>query len=53
LFLKWIADRLDGKAPQAIECGEVPIERLTDAQLYGRYRSCSTFAALSGYRLTL
>jgi hypothetical protein len=32
--IREIADRLDGKAPQAIECGDVPIERLTDAQLY-------------------
>lgn len=32
--IREIVDRLDGKAPQAIECGEVPIERLTDAQLY-------------------
>ena len=27
------ADRLHGKPAQAIECGDVPIERLTDSQL--------------------
>ena len=28
-----LVDRLDGKATQAIECADVPIERLTDEQL--------------------
>ena len=31
--IREIADRLDGKAPQAIEVGDVPLERLTDEQL--------------------
>jgi hypothetical protein len=32
--IREFVDRLDGKATQAIECGDVSIERLTDAQLY-------------------
>ena len=31
--IREIADRLDGKAPQAVEVGDVPFDRLTDAQL--------------------
>jgi hypothetical protein len=31
--IREIADRLDGKAPQALEVGDVPFDRLTDAQL--------------------
>jgi hypothetical protein len=33
LIFREIAVRLDGKPAQAIECGDVPIERLTDSQL--------------------
>jgi hypothetical protein len=29
-----VADRLDGKLAQAIECGDAPVTQLTDAQLY-------------------
>ena len=36
-----IADRLDGKPAQAIECGDVPIERLTDSQLNATRISCA------------
>ena len=32
--IREIADRLDGKAVQAIDYGEVSVEQLTDAQLY-------------------
>jgi hypothetical protein len=32
--IRELVDRLEGKATQAIECSDVPIERLTDAQLY-------------------
>jgi hypothetical protein len=32
--IREIADRLDGKPAQAVEVGDVPPERLTDAQLY-------------------
>ena len=31
--IRELVDRLDGKATQAIECADVPIERLTDEQL--------------------
>ena len=31
--IREIADRLDGKAPQAMEVGDVPLGRLTDEQL--------------------
>ena len=31
--IREIADRLDGKAAQALEVGDVPLDLLTDAQL--------------------
>ena len=32
--IREIADRLDGRPAQAVEVGDVPVDRLTDEQLY-------------------
>jgi len=42
-----VIDRLDGKARQAVECGDAPIERLPDSQLYEIAAGCVTGAWLA------
>jgi hypothetical protein len=39
--IQQIADRLDGKPTQAIECGDAPVEAMTDQQLMAIARSGS------------
>jgi hypothetical protein len=33
-YIHELINRLDGKAVQAVDYGEVPVEKMTDAQLY-------------------
>lgn len=37
--IKEVGDRLDGKCAQAIECGDVTVDKLTDAELHALIRS--------------
>jgi hypothetical protein len=51
--IRELADRLDGKAPQAVDCGPITFERLTDAQLHAIASGMDPLALPPPDRLTL
>ena len=40
--IKEVADRMDGRPPQAIERGDIPLEAMTDQQLMAIIRGASS-----------